>query len=230
MQQIKNLEALEKNLGIEFKSKDLLQKALTHRSYLNENPKIKESNERLEFLGDAILEFVVSNFLFSKFGSLDEGHLTALRSRLVDTKSLAQEAENLGIGKAILLSTGEERSGGRKNPNILADTLEAIIGAIFTDQGLEAARNIVNKLISIKIKDVAKKSLKDPKSLLQEYAQAQGSPAPTYKLISTTGPDHAKIFTVEVLINQKSYAKGTGLSKQAATKEAAVKALERWNA
>lgn len=224
----KSNEAVEKKLGLKFRAQSLLHKALIHRSYLNENPSEKESNERLEFLGDAVLEFVVSSYLYNKFPKEDEGHLTTLRARLVDTTSLSETAADLDLGQAIYLSRGENRGGGRKNKGLLANIVEAIIGAIFLDQGLKAVEEFIEKYILKKIPEIVKKSLKDPKSLLQEYVQAAGFVTPTYKVIEETGPDHAKSFTVEVLVNKMPYAKGTGASKQQATLDAATNALEHW--
>lgn len=221
-------ENFEKKIGISFTGKNLLHQAFVHRSFLNENPQIKESNERLEFLGDAVLEFVVSDHLFRKFGKEDEGHLTALRARLVNTISLAQTAKELEIGGLLYLSRGEEKSGGRDNSGLLADTVEAIIGAIFIDGGMEKASLFIENFILKKIPDVVKTPLKDPKSMLQEFVQANGYPAPVYKVVREEGPDHAKEFTVEVFIGGKPYARGSGPSKQTATQEAAQAALKVW--
>lgn len=221
-------EAIEKKLGVDFKDKNILHRALLHRSYLNENSNEKESNERLEFLGDAILEFIVSEHLFLKFPTEDEGHLTALRSKLVNTTSLAQVAKDLGLGESLYLSRGEEKSGGRQNTGLLANTTEALIGALFLDQGIEIAKKFVFDHITTIVAQVVKKSLKDSKSLLQEYVQADGYPAPVYRTVSEVGPDHAKQFLVEVMVGKSSYAQGGGLSKQIAAQEAAERALERW--
>lgn len=225
----KNFETeLEEKLEVSFADKSLLHKALIHRSYLNENPEAKESNERLEFLGDAVLEFVVSEHLFHEFAKEPEGVLTALRARLVNTQSLAAVAQELGLGQLLFLSRGEEKSGGRENLGLLANTVEALIGAIFIDRGIREAKRFIEKHILSKIPEVVKKSLKDPKSMLQEFVQAAGYPAPVYKIVREVGPDHAKTFTVEVLVDGKPYAQGEGHSKQAATQEAATRALETW--
>ncbi|MBI2268459.1 MAG: ribonuclease III [Candidatus Blackburnbacteria bacterium] len=221
--------SVEQRLGITFKDKGLLHRAFVHRSYLNENKNETESNERLEFLGDAVLEFVVSEHLFVKFPNQDEGHLTALRSRLVNTTSLAETARELGAGEALFLSRGEEQSGGRTNRTLLANTLEAIIGAIFIDQGVGSARDFIDRFIIKKIPETMKTSLKDPKSLLQEFVQANSYPAPIYRVLSEEGPDHAKEFTVEVWIDKKPYAIGRGSSKKTATQSAAEEALKIWN-
>ncbi|OGY07843.1 MAG: ribonuclease III [Candidatus Blackburnbacteria bacterium RIFCSPHIGHO2_01_FULL_43_15b] len=219
---------VEERVGITFKDKSCLHRAFIHRSYLNENKVETESNERLEFLGDAVLEFIVSNNLFVHFPNLDEGHLTALRSKLVNTTSLAETARELDLGSALYLSRGEEQSGGRTNTGLLANTVEALLGAIFLDQGVDGAREFVDRFILSKVPQTVKESLKDPKSMLQEFVQAKGLPAPSYKVIAESGPDHAKEFTIEVWIDKKSYAAGKGNSKKAATQDAAGKALDLW--
>lgn len=223
-----NPAQIEEKIGIVFKDKKLLNQAFIHRSYLNEHPGIPESNERLEFLGDAVLEFVVSEALFQRFKKEDEGHLTALRARLVNTASLAQTARELGVGRLLYLSWGEEKGGGRENPGLLADTVEALIGAIFVDLGIEKAKGFIERFILKKLAEVVKKPLKDAKSLLQEFVQANGYPAPVYKVLKAEGPDHAKEFTIEVLIGGKPYAKGAGPNKQVATQKAAKAALAIW--
>lgn len=223
-----NLVALQTKIGVTFQNQDLLHRAFIHRSYLNENLAEKESNERLEFLGDAILEFVVSRALFSRFLTEDEGHLTTLRSRLVNTTSLAGTAKELSLGELLCLSRGEEVGGGRQNSGLLANTVEALIGAIFLDQGIEASARFIESFILKKLADIVKSPLKDPKSRLQEFVQANSLPAPIYKLIEASGPDHAKEFTVEVLVDRKPYAQGSGPSKQIATQEAAEAALKKW--
>lgn len=219
---------IEERIGVIFKDKAILHKALVHRSYLNENPQELESNERLEFLGDAILEFVVSKNLYEQFPQ-DEGHLTALRSKLVNTIALASVSRKLGLGEGLYLSRGEEKGKGRQSTTLLANTLEALIGAVFVDQGIDAATEFIEAQVLVKVSEVVKKSLKDPKSLLQEYVQAAGYPAPTYKTVIAAGPDHAKSFTVEVFVNRQPYAKGEGTSKQLAAQSAAENALNKWN-
>lgn len=221
-------QEIEQKIQIQFKNKDLLHLAFIHRSFLNENQKATESNERLEFLGDAILEFIVSKHLFDQFKKGDEGHLTALRAKLVNTISLAETARELEIGDMLYLSKGEEKSGGRTNSSILADTIEALIGAIFIDQGIGKAEEFIHNFILKKIPDVVKTSLKDPKSLLQEFVQANGYRAPVYKVVKEEGPDHAKQFTIEVLIEGKPYAQATGPNKQIATQKAAERAVNIW--
>lgn len=218
-------EIIQIKLGVSFTDKKLLHQALVHRSYLNESDE-KESNERLEFLGDAVLEFVVTSDIVNKFVKLQEGELTALRSRLVNTIALANLAKKLELGQALYLSRGEEGSGGRENPALLADTFEAIIGALYLDQGIDACKNVIDRFILPGAKD-ALENLKDPKSALQELVQRQGDQIPKYKVISEIGPDHAKVFTVAVMVNNELIAQGTGKSKQEAEQEAAQEALKK---
>lgn len=221
-------EKLQEYLSIKFKNLNNLHQALIHRSFVNENPGEEQTNERLEFLGDAILEFVVSNYLFQEFKTQDEGHLTALRSKLVNTTALSKVAIEIGLGNLLYLSKGEEKSGGRENNSLLANTVEATIGAIFIDQGIKETENFIKRFILSKIPDVVKKSLKDPKSLLQEFVQASGFPAPIYKTVSETGPDHAKRFVIAVFVNKDQMGEGEGTNKQEAQQNAAQRALEVW--
>lgn len=209
-----------------FNNQNLYLQALTHRSWVNENDKSRGTNERLEFLGDAILEFIVSEAIYDKFPNEEEGYLTALRANLVNTKNLSQVAEKLNIGPQIFMSKGEIDGGGRTNSSLLADTVEAIIGALFLDKGLEAAKKFVQENILIDVDKKASLPLKDPKSLLQEKVQANNLPAPKYQVVSEEGPDHNKKFTVEVVINGKSSAIGTGRSKSEAEQDAAGSALK----
>jgi ribonuclease-3 len=209
-----------------FKNKALLNQALTHRSWVNEHPEVKRgTNERLEFLGDAILEYIVSEALYNKFPDKEEGFLTALRANLVNTANLAGVAKELNLGSRLFLSKGEEETGGRENGSLLADTVEAVIGAVFLDQGIETAKNFINENILSKLGDMIKKPLKDSKSRLQEYIQSKGLPAPKYIVIAESGPDHAKEFVVDVLANGDSLAQGKGKSKSEAEQNAAAKAL-----
>lgn len=228
MDPIEKEKIIEQRINIVFNDKSLLHRAFIHRSFLNERKDEKESNERLEFLGDAVLEFLVSNHIYIHFPGQDEGHLTALRAKLVNTISLAQTARQLDLGEALYLSRGEEQGGGRTNTSLLANTVEALLGAIFLDQGVGRAKEFVDNFILTKIPETVKKSLKDPKSMLQEFVQARGLPAPVYKSVSEIGPDHAKEFTVEVLIDKKPYAQGKGPSKKVATQDAAEIALIAW--
>ncbi len=210
----------------DFKNKELLDLALTHRSWVNEHRGVRESNERLEFLGDAVLEFVVSKELFEKYPDEEEGYLTALRANLVNTVSLAEIAQKLRLGELLYLSKGEEESGGRTNTSLLADTVEAIIGAIFIDRGIEEAEKFIRESLLTETENRAKAPLKDPKSTLQEFVQSQSLPAPKYQVIEESGPDHDKKFVVEVLVGGESWGKGEGKSKSTGEQEAAKAALQ----
>jgi ribonuclease-3 len=210
-----------------FSNKNLLNQALTHRSWINEHPGIRMSNERLEFLGDAVLEFIVSRELYKRFPNKEEGYLTALRANLVNTKNLAQVAKKLKIGSHIYLSKGEEESGGRKNPSLLADTIEAVIGALYIDSGIATTKIFIKKHLLSDIPNKLQKPLKDAKSRLQEYIQARGFPPPKYKVLGETGPDHSKEFLVEVYIKGKGYAKSTGRNKSQAEQKAAQATLNK---
>lgn len=210
-----------------FKDKKLFDLALTHRSWVNEHKGQRTSNERLEFLGDAILEFIVSKELFSKFPDKEEGYLTALRANLVNTTSLAGIAKKLALGEAIYLSKGEEEGGGRTNTSLLADTVEAIIGAIFIDRGTEASEEFIQKNLLDELEERAAQPLKDFKSRLQEYVQSKSLPAPRYQVIEESGPDHDKKFVIEVLVEGAPWARGEGKSKSTAEQEAARQALAK---
>ena len=207
-----------------FKDQNLLDQALTHKSWVNENP-TNGTNERLEFLGDAILEYIVSKELYDRFPDKEEGYLTALRANLVNTVNLSVISQKLGVGDVLKLSKGEEETGGRTNPSLLADTFEAILGALYIDQGLEIAEKFISKNILVDIDDKIKLPLKDAKSRLQEYVQAKGSPAPKYIVVKESGPDHSKEFIIKVVINAKQISIGEGKSKGEAEQDAAKKAL-----
>ena len=209
-----------------FKNKDLLKQALTHKSWVNEHKNLRESNERLEFLGDAVLEFIVSKELYLKLPKKEEGYLTALRANLVNTVNLSRVAIRLNIGKVLYLSKGEEEGGGRNNPSILADTVEAVIGAVYLDGGTKKAEKFIKEYILDDLEQKIKEPLKDSKSRLQEVVQAKGLMAPKYKVVSEEGPDHNKNFLIQVIINNKPYAKGIGKNKGEAEQEAAKRALE----
>lgn len=224
-------KAIETQLQISFKNTKLLQNAFVHRSYLNENRKFDlPSNERLEFLGDACLELVISEFLFERYPNEPEGKLTNYRSALVNTTSLAETSRDLNLGTYLLLSNGEEDGGGRTSEQILANTFEAFLGALYLDQGYEAAKNFVHSHLSQKIVDIIdNETFKDPKSKFQEITQAEVNITPVYNLISETGPDHNKVFTVKVRLGSKEIAKGQGGSKQKAELDAAKNALNVWD-
>ena len=212
----------------QFNNKELFYQAFTHRSYLNEIKSKEPSNERLEFLGDSILSFVVSDYFYNTYEDFDEGVMTNLRSLLVNTKSLAEVAKELGFGQLLKLSKGEEDSQGRENQSLLADSYEAFIGALFLDQGINAARTFITDTLLPKAEAiVARKDFKDPKSLFQEYVQARLHAAPVYKVLEEEGPSHAKIFTVGVFVREQQYGQGKGKSKQEAEEEAAKVALEK---
>jgi len=213
------------NIKDSFKDNNLFDHALTHRSWVNEHKGQRSSNERLEFLGDAILEFVVSREIFNKYPGREEGYLTALRANLVNTVALSEFAKKMELGSALHLSKGEEESGGRTNPSLLADTVEAIIGAIFIDRGLPAASEFIKENLMSEVEKKASEPLKDPKSRLQEYVQSQGFTAPKYKVIEESGPDHNKKFVIDVIVNETSWGKGEGKSKGAAEQAAALQAL-----
>ena len=210
-----------------FKNQDLLKQSFIHRSFLNESSE-KESNERLEFLGDSILSFVVSKHLYSDNPDYDEGKLTNLRSLLVNTKNLAEVAQSLNLGQSLLLSKGEEESGGRENQSLLADSFEALLGALFIDQGIEVVEKFLEEVLLPKADEFIKNNLlKDPKSLLQESVQAQKQGILSYEVINEEGPAHAKTFTVGVYVNKKLLGTGIGKSKQIAQESAAIHALEK---
>jgi len=214
------------NLEELFKNKKYLRLALTHKSWINEHGKDVESNERLEFLGDAVLEFIVSKELYNRFPTKEEGYLTALRANLVNTVNLAEIAVNLKLGEKIYLSKGEEDGGGRNNPSILANSIEAIIGGLFLDGGIDKAEDFIKDNVIVKIDEKIKSPLKDAKSRLQELVQAQGFSAPKYEVVEEKGPDHNKIFTLEVSINGKVVGKGEGKNKSEAAQDAANSALD----
>lgn len=223
------LSDLEKAIGFEFTDKSLLQRALTHRSYLNEHPEYPlEDNERLEFLGDAVLDFVTGEYLYHRFPELDEGSLTSLRSALVRRETLARFAQELGLGGFLLMGHGEVESGGRDRAATLCAALEALVGAQYLDGGLEAIQQLMMPLIEPEVARTLQGQLdKDAKSLLQELAQGQMQSTPRYTTIAECGPDHAKEFTVQVMIGGVAYGQGTGPNKQQAAQEAAAQALRR---
>lgn len=221
-------QPLLNKLNIKFKNEKLLEEAFTHRSYLNETGKKRLSNERLEFLGDAVLAFLVSRFLYASFPQHPEGLLTNLRSSIVKAETLAELAKSLSLGNFLYLSKGEEKSGGRNNPSLLADTFEALLAAIYLDQGLETAHDFLNLILIPRISEIIKNELHtDYKSKLQEIVQETSSGPPIYKVIKTEGPDHAKKFWVTVVIDGQPYENGSGKSKQEAEQRAAAKTLEK---
>ncbi len=222
-----DLDALEKILGTVFTDKNLLREALTHRSFLNEDPNTRQSNERLEFLGDSVLSLLCSTELFKKFPDFPEGKLTNLRSAIVRTQTLGKVAKQLNFGQFLLMSRGEEQGGGRENLSLLADTFEAILGAIYLDSGLVSAKVFLDKHLFSQIESLKNdQSIYDYKSRLQELAQNREKLPPVYKVIRETGPDHAKTFTVTVFAGKDELGRGVGKSKQEAEQEAARIALD----
>jgi len=225
---IPDFSSFENKLNLNFKNKQLLMMALTHRSFINENKGVvPEHNERLEFLGDAVLELVVSEFLFLKYPEKPEGELTAVRAALVNTQSISDAAQKLGMNDYLLLSKGEAKDTGRARQFILADAFEALIGAIFLDRGYDVAKEFIAKNILYKTEEIVEKRLwQDPKSRLQEIMQEKESVTPSYKLLQEVGPDHDKRFVSGVMLGEKLLAKGEGKSKQESEQEAAKAALE----
>jgi len=210
-----------------FKNPNIYTLALTHKSWVNEHSKQRESNERLEFLGDAVLEFIVSKELFRRFPDKEEGYLTALRASLVNTVNLAEVAKKLHVGSLLYLSKGEEDGGGRENPSLLANTMEAIIGGIYVDSGIENAEEFIKEHLFPSIDEKISKPLKDPKSRLQEYVQAKGLAAPKYDVIGENGPDHKKMFLIQVKVNGEVWGQGSGKNKSEAAQDAATKIIEK---
>ena len=218
----------EERAGIAFKDKNLLKQAFTHRSYINENRgSTLEHNERLEFLGDAVLELVITDYLYGRLKDSTEGELTSLRSALVNADTCSLVAQTLGANDFLLLSRGESKDTGRARQYILANILEAIIGAIYIDQGLDAAKNFILTHIAPLIEEILKGGdWIDAKSLFQEKAQEYTGLTPIYKTIRESGPDHDKRFTINVSVGGEPYGEGEGKSKQDAEQEAARSALK----
>jgi ribonuclease-3 len=226
---IDNLNELEEKIGYSFKDKDLAERALTHRSYLNEVNEPVLHNERLEFLGDAVLELAITQYLFKNYPDNPEGDLTSFRAAVVRTESLAETAADLDLGKFILMSKGEEITGGRQRPYILANTVEALLGAIYLDSDFAQCDNIVHKFLAPKLdKIVENRTDIDPKSKLQELAQEVYKYTPKYEVVKEEGPDHERVFTVRAIINEEEFGIGDGRSKQDAEQSAAKQALLRF--
>lgn len=220
---------IEERFGIHFGDYSLLERALTHRSYLNENPDVAlEDNERLEFLGDAVLDFVVGAYLYHRYPEMDEGELTMLRAALVRTRTLAGFARLLGIGEALRLGIGEAESGGRDRLATLCAAYEAVVGAIYLDQGMGAVEPWVERFIEPALEQILREAThRDAKSEFQIWAQAKYNVTPRYHVLTAEGPDHEKTFTVAVRLEGDTWGIGSGGSKQAAAQMAAAVALER---
>lgn len=226
-----NPEEFAKKINVEFSDKDLLRQVFVHRSFLNENPGFTlDHNERLEFLGDAVLELIVTENLYNNLPN-PEGELTNLRSALVRGQTLSDVANTLGLNEYLYLSKGESKSEGKARQLILANAFEALIGAIYLDQGYNAAKNFIEKNIITRLnKVIEQKTYLDPKSHLQEIAQAKMSITPTYKVLSETGPDHSKVFIVGCFLKDEKIGEGSGHSKQTAESSAAANALTTFEA
>ncbi len=220
---------LEKTIGVKFKNKELLKEALTHRSYLNERPGIKiKHNERLEFLGDAVLELIVTEYLYAKYPQKPEGELTNFRAALVKAPTLFSVAREIGLNNYLLLSKGEAKDLGKAREYILANALEALIGAIYLDRGYEATRSFIEEnLLLPRLESIKKEGLKDAKSMFQEKAQEIEEVTPVYKVLNEWGPDHNKHFITGVYLADKLIAEGEGSSKQEAHQAAAELALKK---
>ncbi len=230
-EQLRPIQQFESQAGIQFQDKTYLSRAFVHRSYLNEADDRFElpDNERLEFLGDAVLGFVASEMLYKRFPNLREGELTNLRAALVRRETLARFARQLHLGEYLLLGHGEEESGGRTRPATLCATFEAVVGAVYMDQGLAAVREFLAPMLAEELDRVASRALaKDPKSRLQEWVQSEKGATPRYRTVSSEGPDHARVFTVQVTVDKEPYGVGRGRSKQEAAQSAAAMALHRF--
>jgi len=225
---MKDFSQLEKKLEVNFKNKDLLMQAFVHRSFLNETPDFKlPHNERLEFLGDAVLEQVVTEYLYKNHPSKTEGELTSWRAALVNARMLAKIAQEIGFNDFLLLSQGEAKEEGKARSYILANTLEAFIGSLYLDQGLDICKDFIEKNLLKELPDIIENNLfKDSKSHFQEKSQEKLGLTPTYEVLKEWGPDHEKKFTIGVFLGKDLAAEGSGSSKQEAEEEAAKNALE----
>lgn len=221
-----DVDDFQEQIGVEFGNPGLLEQALTHRSYINEHGEAEGDNERLEFLGDAVLDFLVGEILFQRFPNMPEGQLTRLRAALVRTESLAQLARQIRLGENLRMGKGEEVSGGRERINNLCGAFEAVTGALYLDQGLDAVRAFILPRLESLLDEVLEEAIdKDARSRLQEWSQAALNRTPAYRTVSATGPDHEKEFVVEVLIGDRVVGRGVGRSKQIAAQAAARDAM-----
>ena len=225
------VKEFEKSLSLDFNDKLLIQRALTHKSYPNENRRLNlKDNERLEFLGDSVLSLSVSTYIFNKFSDFPEGELAKMRAVIVSAPILAEVAKRIELGQFLFLGKGEEMTGGRERDSILADTMEAIFGALYLDQGFTAAADFILELLKIDIINVAEGNhIQDYKTMLQEVIQENGNLRPEYEVIDEEGPDHNKTFIVAVKLKEDSLGSGQGSSKKEAEQEAAKVALDKLN-
>ena len=225
------IKEFEKSLNLDFNDKLLIQRALTHKSYPNENRRLNlKDNERLEFLGDSVLSLSVSTYIFNKFSDLPEGELAKMRAVIVSAPILAEAAKRIELGQFLFLGKGEEMTGGRKRDSILADTMEAIFGALYLDQGFSAAADFILKQLKVDIINVAEGNhIQDYKTMLQEVIQGNGNVRPEYEVVDEEGPDHNKTFIVAVKLKEDSLGAGQGSSKKEAEQEAAKVALDKLN-
>jgi ribonuclease-3 len=220
------LQEMAWRLGLTFNDLHLFQRALIHRSYVNEHPEALQDNERLEFLGDAVLDFLVGAWLYNHFPEMAEGALTRMRAALVGNQQLAEFSRQIGLGSLMFLGRGEIDGGGRERAPLLGSLFEALVGAIYLDQGISAVEHFISPFLDASSRQIlAEQKDQDPKSVLQEWVQSQGLGTPQYRTVSSEGPDHEKIFTIEVLVNGEVYGHGQGSSKRIAAKEAARAAL-----
>ncbi len=226
--ELKDILNVEKELGIDFNNKELLKRSFVHRSFYHEFDSIKENYERLEFLGDSVIGLIVSEYLYEKFPLYAEGELSQVKAVLISESMLSKVANTLDLGKYMLLGKGEDLSGGRRKPSLLADTLEALVGAIYLDQGLNCARDFVIEQIGPSVEQLNKNGALDLdyKSAFQEAAQGRIKETPVYRVIAEEGPDHNRTFTVEVLCGDKVYGVGTGTGKKEAQQMAARQGLK----
>lgn len=224
----KDFKKLQEKIGVSFNDEKILENAFVHRSYLNENKNYNEHNERLEFLGDAVLELVVTEYLYLNYKN-PEGDLTNWRSALVKTESISEAAKNLGYEEYLMMSKGEASSSGRARQLILANSFEAVVGAIYLDQGYDCSKKFINEKLIVNLEKIIKEKLYlDSKSHFQELAQEREGITPRYEVVSEEGPDHDKIFTISVRVGDKKWGKGSGPSKQLAQQSAAEDALKKY--
>ncbi|HEC34538.1 MAG TPA: ribonuclease III [Chloroflexi bacterium] len=225
--EVSSLDRFQDCIGYHFQDAELLLRALTHPSYVNEHPEEGSDNQRLEFLGDAVLGFIVAAWVFERYPSFHEGEMTRLRAALVCEETLARFAAQLGLGEALRLGRGEEEGGGRERPANLGDGFEALVGALYLDGGLEQVQRLLHGLIEPAAEAIlSAQADKDAKSRLQEWAQGELGVTPRYRIVAESGPDHAKTFAAEVLLDREVVGRGRGHSKQAAERAAAQEALE----